>query len=62
MTWCIVLSIVWLLCTGCVGPGSYDGPRSYNPMPERFIIDKPGKCEVRCERWSSTIKCKEYCC
>lgn len=38
----------------------WDGYRTYRPerprgwyerdLPDRFTIDKPGKCEVRCER------------
>ena len=31
-------------------------------MPDRFTIDKPGKCEVRCERRGREYKCKEYRC
>jgi hypothetical protein len=32
------------------------------PLPDRFTIDKPGKCEVRCVRDRRRYKCKEYRC
>ena len=32
------------------------------PLPDRFTIDKRGKCEVRCVRDGRTYKCKEYRC
>jgi hypothetical protein len=31
-------------------------------LPEQFTIDKPGKCEVRCEREGQRYKCREYRC
>jgi hypothetical protein len=32
------------------------------PLPDRFTIDKPGKCEVICERVGRTYRCREYRC
>ena len=32
------------------------------PLPDRFTIDKPGKCEVICERRGREYKCREYRC
>jgi hypothetical protein len=32
------------------------------PLPHRFTIDKPGRCEVRCQRHGREYKCKEYRC
>jgi hypothetical protein len=32
------------------------------PLPDRFTIDKPGKCEVICERIGREYKCREYRC
>jgi hypothetical protein len=31
-------------------------------LPDDFTIDKPGKCEVRCERVGRSYRCKEYRC
>jgi hypothetical protein len=33
------------------------------PWPDRFTVDKPGKCEVRCVRSGrGEYKCREYRC
>jgi hypothetical protein len=32
------------------------------PWPDNFVVDKPGKCEVRCERSGRTYRCREYRC
>ena len=51
----------------------WEGSRTYRPerprgwyerdLPERFTIDKPGKCEVRCEYdGRGRYKCREYRC
>jgi hypothetical protein len=51
----------------------WEGSRTYRPerprgwrerdLPDRFTIDKPGKCEVRCESdGRGRYKCKEYRC
>jgi hypothetical protein len=32
------------------------------PWPDRFTVDKPGKCEVRCMRSGREYKCREYRC
>jgi hypothetical protein len=41
-----------------------DRDRRYcgRPIPDRFTIDKPGKCEVICQRDGRNYKCKEYRC
>jgi hypothetical protein len=36
-------------------------PRGWD-MPDRIVIDRPGKCEVRCERRGREYRCKEYRC
>jgi hypothetical protein len=38
------------------------GRRRHWDWPDRFIIDKRGKCEVRCERSGRSYRCKEYRC
>jgi hypothetical protein len=49
----------------------WEGSRKWTPdrhqrrrgdLPDRFTIDKPGKCELRCERSGRTYRCKEYRC
>jgi hypothetical protein len=50
----------------------WEGSRTYRPerdrrgyrqpLPDRFTIDKPGKCEVICERIGREYKCREYRC
>jgi hypothetical protein len=51
----------------------WEGYRTYRPerprgwrehnLPDRFTIDKQGKCEVICERVGrGQYKCKEYRC
>jgi hypothetical protein len=47
----------------------WEGSRDWKPdmprgsyRPDRLIIDRPGKCEVRCERSGRTYRCKEYRC
>jgi hypothetical protein len=32
------------------------------PLPDQFTIDKPGKCEVICQRIGREYKCREYRC
>jgi hypothetical protein len=32
------------------------------PWPDGFTVDRPGKCEVRCERSGRTYRCREYRC
>jgi hypothetical protein len=32
------------------------------PWPDRFTVDKPGKCEVQYQRVGSNYKCREYRC
>jgi hypothetical protein len=32
------------------------------PWPDRFTVDRPGKCEVRCERVGRGYECREYRC
>jgi hypothetical protein len=36
--------------------------RTRRRLPDDFTIDKPGKCEVRCERVGRSYRCKEYRC
>jgi hypothetical protein len=48
----------------------WEGYRTWKPdrrglgpaYPDRFTIDKPGKCEVICERVGRQYKCREYRC
>src|ERR671930_160875 len=47
----------------------FEGSRRWRPdrsgewdMPDRFTIDRPGKCEVRCEREGRGYRCREYRC
>jgi len=49
----------------------WEGSRKWTPdrqqrrhwdWPDRFTIDKRGKCEVRCERSGRSYRCKEYRC
>jgi hypothetical protein len=49
----------------------WEGTREWKPdrelrrpwdWPDRVIIDRPGKCEVRCERSGRNYKCREYRC
>ncbi len=47
----------------------WEGSRDWRPdrrerrwLPDRFVVDKPGKCEVRCERSGRTYRCREYRC
>ncbi len=48
----------------------FEGTRTWKPdrdlrrqgVPDRFVIDRPGKCEVRCERVGREYRCKEYRC
>jgi hypothetical protein len=50
----------------------WDGYRTWRPerdrrghapaWPDRFTIDRPGKCEVRCERRGRDYRCREYRC
>jgi hypothetical protein len=32
------------------------------PWPDRFTVDRPGNCEVRCTRLGREYKCREYRC
>jgi hypothetical protein len=36
--------------------------RQWREMPDRIVIDKPGKCEIRCERRGRDYRCREYRC
>jgi hypothetical protein len=50
----------------------WEGSRTWRPerdrrglgpaYPDRFTIDKRGKCEVQCVRDGRNYKCKEYRC
>jgi hypothetical protein len=47
----------------------WEGSRTWKPnmprgwdRPDRIIIDRPGKCEVRCERVGREYRCREYRC
>jgi hypothetical protein len=49
----------------------WEGTREWRPgrelrrrgdWPDRIIIDRPGKCEVRCERHGREYRCREYRC
>jgi hypothetical protein len=47
----------------------WEGSRNWKPdmprgsyRPDRLIIDRPGKCEVRCERAGREYRCREYRC
>jgi hypothetical protein len=49
----------------------WDGWKTWTPdrktrrrgdLPDQFTIDKPGKCEVRCERVGRSYRCREYRC
>ncbi len=49
----------------------WEGYRTWKPdrsmrqglvFPDRFTIDKPGKCEVICERVGRQYRCREYRC
>jgi Ni/Co efflux regulator RcnB len=52
------------------GSEHWDGWRKWTPdrrtrrqgLPDQFTIDKPGKCEVRCQRVGRDYRCKEYRC
>jgi hypothetical protein len=54
------------------GGEHWEGTRTWRPdrdrryrgyaLPDRFTIDKPGKCEVICERRGREYKCREYRC
>jgi hypothetical protein len=50
------------------GSERFEGSRTWKPRewrwdgPDHVIIDKPGKCEVRCERVGREYRCKEYRC
>jgi hypothetical protein len=54
------------------GNDHWEGYRTWRPerprgwyerdLPDRFTIEKPGKCEVRCERVGNRYKCREYRC
>jgi hypothetical protein len=51
------------------GDEHWEGYRTWKPdrrrglvMPDRFTIDKRGKCEVRCQRVGREYKCREYRC
>jgi hypothetical protein len=30
------------------------------PWPDRYTVDRPGICEVRCRRVGSSYQCREY--
>ena len=32
------------------------------PWPDRFTVDRPGTCEVRCVRSGRESRCREYRC
>ena len=32
------------------------------PMPDRFTVDRPGNCEVRCVQSGREYQCREYRC
>jgi hypothetical protein len=32
------------------------------PWPDRFTVDRPGNCEVRCVRSGREYRCREYRC
>jgi hypothetical protein len=32
------------------------------PWPDRFTVDRPGNCEVRCVRSGRAYQCREYRC
>jgi hypothetical protein len=49
----------------------WEGTRKWTPdrklrrqweWPDNFVVDRPGKCEVRCERSGRTYRCREYRC
>jgi hypothetical protein len=49
----------------------FEGSRTWRPdreqrrrsgLPDQFTIDKPGKCEVICQRIGREYKCWEYRC
>jgi hypothetical protein len=47
----------------------FEGERRWKPdlpqgweRPDRIIIDRPGKCVVRCERRRREYRCREYRC
>jgi hypothetical protein len=47
----------------------WEGSRTWKPdlprgwdRPDGIIIDRPGKCEVRCERDGRAYRCREYRC
>ena len=48
----------------------FEGTRTWRPdrdqrrygLPDQFTIDKPGKCEVICQRIGREYKCREYRC
>jgi hypothetical protein len=50
----------------------WEGYRTWRPdrdrrwrgqeLPARFTIDKPGKCEVRCERSGRSYRCEQCRC
>jgi hypothetical protein len=61
MHWWVVLCLGLVLCTVTAG---YPDDRRWRgqQLPDRFTIDKPGKCEVICERRGREYKCREYRC
>jgi Ni/Co efflux regulator RcnB len=47
----------------------WDGYRTWKPdrdvrrrLPDRFTVDRPGNCEVRCTRVGNQYQCREYRC
>jgi hypothetical protein len=54
------------------GDDHWQGYRTWRPerdrrgyrqrMPDQFTIDKPGKCEVICQRIGREYQCREYRC
>ena len=65
---CCVVLLLGLVATGHTEE-RWDGSRTWRPdmprgwyRPGRIIIDRPGKCEVRCERSGREYRCREYRC
>jgi hypothetical protein len=43
-------------------PERRDQRRYRQHLPDQFTIDKPGKCEVICQRVGREYQCREYRC
>ena len=63
------LLLATLLLTGCLlsptgyDAMGYDAQGAYEErLPSSVVIQKQGKCQLRCTRNGNTMDCKEYRC